>query len=73
MTMLELLPTLSELDRAEKLSVMHYLVTEMEKEEALLPAGIYPIWSPYASHEAAALLLQALSTEPLPLVQAEGR
>ena len=63
--MLELLPTLNELNRAEKLRVMHYLVTELEKEETLLPAGNYPVWSPYDSQEAAAFLLHALSNDQL--------
>ena len=31
----------------------------------LLPAGIYPIWSPYDSFEAAAALMAALTAEAL--------
>lgn len=63
MTMIELLPTLSELNRAEKLRVMHYLVTELEKDESILSPGDYPIWSPYDSYEAADALLKALATD----------
>ncbi len=45
--MTELLPTLDSLNRVEKLRVMHYLVTELEKEEGILPPGIYPVWTPF--------------------------
>ena len=59
MTMMELLPTLSELNRAEKLRVMHYLVAELEKDENILPPEEYPVWSPYNSYEAADALMKA--------------
>lgn len=61
MTMIELLPTLSELNRAEKLRVMHYLVTELERDENLLPPGDYPFWTPYDSYEAADALMKAFT------------
>lgn len=63
MTMMELLPTLSELNRAEKLRVMHYLVTELEKDENILPPGVYPVWSPYDSYEAADTLMKAFAAD----------
>jgi len=63
MTMMELLPTLSELNRAEKLRVMHYLVTELEKDESILPPGDYPIWPPHDSYEAADALLRAFAAD----------
>ena len=63
MTMMELLPTLNELNRAEKLQVMHYLVTELEKDESILLAGDYSIWSPYDSYEAASVLLEARAAD----------
>lgn len=63
MTMTELLPTLSELNRTDKIKVMHYLVVELEKEENILPPGVYPIWSPYDSYEAADALMKALQAE----------
>lgn len=59
MTMIELLPTLSELNRVEKLRVMHYLVTELEKDENILPPGEYPFWTPYDSYGAAEALMKA--------------
>lgn len=61
--MTELLPALEELNRAEKLRVMHYLVIELEKEENLLPPGDYPVWSPYDSYQAANDLMKALAAE----------
>ena len=61
----ELLPTLRELDRTDKLRAMQFLLLEIAKEEgALLNAsGSYPIWSPYNAFEAANSLLEALTTE----------
>jgi len=61
MTMIELLPTLNELNRADKLRVMHYLVTELEKDESILPPGEYQFWTPYDSYGAAAALMQAFT------------
>lgn len=63
MTMTGLLPTLSELNRRDKIKVMHYLVTELEKDENILPPGVYPVWSPFDSDEAADVLIKALQTE----------
>ena len=64
MSINELAPILSALDRADKLRVMQLLIQELAKEEgALLSSNSYPIWSPYASFEAANLLLEALNTE----------
>ena len=63
MTMTELLPTLDSLNRVEKLRVMHYLVTELEKEEGILPPGIYPVWTPFNSYEAASLLMNAFTAD----------
>ena len=31
--------------------------------DELLPAGVYPIWSPYDSYEAANILMQALAAD----------
>lgn len=57
-------PILSGLDRADKLRVMQLLIQELAREEgALLSGNSYPIWSPYASFEAADVLLEALNTE----------
>lgn len=62
MEVAELLPTLRELNRSDKLRVVQFLVSELAKEEnALLHVGeSYPIWSPYDSFEAASALLDAL-------------
>lgn len=64
MSINELAPILSSLDRADKLRVMQLLIQELAKEEgALLTGDSYPIWSPYHSFEAANVLLEALSKE----------
>ena len=51
MSVAELLPTLRQLDRAETLSVMNFLVQKMAQEENLLlslsEAAKYPLWSQY--------------------------
>jgi hypothetical protein len=62
MELAELLPTLRELNRSDKLRLMQFLVSELAKEEnILLNVGeSYPIWSPYNSFEAANTLLDAL-------------
>jgi hypothetical protein len=64
----ELLPSLKELSRADKLRAMQFLVFELAKEEdALLKPGVpYPVWSPYESFEAANVLLDALKSEEKP-------
>lgn len=65
MSVAELLPTLKELDRADKLRVMQFLKTELDcEEEALIvPGGEYPIWSPYDSFDAAEKMLAVLNAE----------
>ena len=60
----ELAPILTALDRADKLRAMQLLIQELAREErALLSSESYPIWSPYASFEAANVLIEALNTE----------
>ena len=56
---------LSQLDRADKLRVMQFLVIELAKEEGSLlkPDAQYPIWSPYNSYEAAGSLLKLLNDD----------
>ena len=64
MSINELAPVLRSLDRADKLRVMHILIEELANEEnALLETDSYPVWSPYASFEAADMLLDVLETE----------
>ena len=60
----ELAPILTGLDRADKLRVIQLLIQELAKEEgALLSDNSYPIWSPFASFEAADILIEALNEE----------
>lgn len=64
MTVSELLPALSHLNRADKLRVMQHLATELVAEEALLtPGAEYPVWSPHAAYAAADALLSALADD----------
>lgn len=65
MELTELLPTLRQLDRSDRLRVMQFLVFELAKEEdALLNIGeSYPVWSPYNSFEAARTLLTVLKED----------
>ncbi len=67
MSVAELLPTLTELDRVDKLRVMQFLENELSSvEEALIvPSGEYPIWSSYGSYGAAQKLLDALDAEAI--------
>jgi len=62
MISVELLNTLHKLNRADKLHIMQFLVSELAQEEAdLLKAGMaYPIWSPYDAFEAAQTMLEVL-------------
>ena len=62
MTVSELIPNLSDLNRVDKLRVGQFLVTELAREEALLEPGVtYPVWSPYDAFDAAALLMEVLT------------
>ena len=65
MTIAELLPTLRNLPRAEKLKVMQFLVAELanEKEPTLQPGATCSLWSPLNSQEAAHKLSQLLESE----------
>lgn len=62
MGLTELLPKLHKLNRAEKLQVMQFLVSELAREEDDLPKPdmTYPVWSPYDAFEAADTMLKAL-------------
>ncbi len=62
----ELVPTLRNLNRAEKLYVMQLLVSELAQEEevAFFKSGAeYPVWSPYEAYEAANVMMKALADE----------
>lgn len=62
MTITELLPTLRDLNRANKLRVMQFLVAELAKDEGALLAAeaTYPVWSPHTAFDAAETLLAAI-------------
>lgn len=56
---------LGQLNRADKLRIMQFLVIELAKEEGALlnPNAKYPIWSPYNSYEAANTLMNLLNND----------
>jgi hypothetical protein len=56
---------LSQLDRADKLRVMQFLVIELAKAEGSLldPNVKYPVWSPHNSYQAADALLNLLNND----------
>ena len=65
MSVLDLLPVLQQLPKADKLRLVQFLIAELVREEAIDPitlAGKYPIWSPYNAFQAAEILLNLLST-----------
>ena len=63
----QLLPTLRELKRAEKLYLIQFLVSSLAQEETeLLQAGVaYPMWSPYDAFGAADVMFKALDEAKL--------
>ena len=65
MSLVEMLPSLKELDRSDKFKAMQFLMLELAQEEqvTLLPPGEYPIWSPYDAYEAAEVLYKVLKEE----------
>ncbi len=40
-------------------------MTKLEKEENLLPPGVYPVWSPFGSYAAAHALMKALTIDQI--------
>jgi hypothetical protein len=58
----ELLPTLRDLNRADKLRAIQFLAAELAKEENLwLDANAeYPVWTPVDAFEAAKILSDIL-------------
>jgi len=64
MGVMELLPQLRELSRADKLYLMQFLVSELAQEETdlLKPDLNYSVWSPYDAFEAANTMLQVLKS-----------
>lgn len=66
MSLSELLPSVQDLPRRDKLQLMQWLATQLATEEEvplLSPDVEYPVWSPYDSHEAAATLAAFLEAE----------
>lgn len=61
-----LLPTLTGLDRHEKLFIIQFLVSELSQEEGkiLVAKNAYPVWSPLEADAAAAVLKNLLETTP---------
>lgn len=65
----DLLPTLRNLSRADKIRAIQLLAAELAREEAIpsLPAGAsIPIWTPFHAFDAAAKLLDELEKETVP-------
>ena len=65
----DLLNTLQNLDRADRLYILQVLISGLAQQEADLikPGQSYPIWSPYDAFEAGNTMLevlQAAKTEP---------
>ncbi|WP_353933241.1 hypothetical protein WJM97_22055 [Okeanomitos corallinicola TIOX110] len=65
MNAIELFPTLRNLNRADKLKVMQFLVSELSRDEepSLEHGATYSILSPLNSHAAAHQLAQLLKME----------
>lgn len=59
----DLIPTLRNLNRTDKLKIMQFLLLELAKEEGItLQAGAeYPVWSPLNATDAANTLLKMLN------------
>ncbi len=62
MSLAEVLPSLKNLNRSEKLRVVKILIDEISgEEESFFESGAeYEIWSPYDSYDAAEKLRQML-------------
>ncbi|XGV99332.1 MAG: hypothetical protein ACAF41_10405 [Leptolyngbya sp. BL-A-14] len=58
----ELISTLRELSRSDKLYIMQMLISELAQQETDLikPGQSYPVWSPYDATEAAETMLTVL-------------
>jgi hypothetical protein len=65
MTVTEVLPTLRQLNRADKIRVVQFLVNEIAREEEIFfeEGKSYPVWSPFESHKAAEQLVNLLEEE----------
>jgi hypothetical protein len=66
MSLLELLPNIQSLPRADKLRLIQFLAQELVESEdtpALVAGRSYPVWSPDQAFTAAETLLQMLQAE----------
>lgn len=64
MKLAQLLTTLRELKRIEKLYVIQFLVAELAQEETpFRHSSTYPVWSPHDAFDTADGLLKALAEE----------
>jgi len=66
MSLLEILPDIQSLARADKLRLIQFLAQELAEAEAppsLVAGQSYPIWSPDQAFAAAETLLQTLHEE----------
>jgi hypothetical protein len=62
MSLSELLPAVKALPRDEKVLLVHQLIDDLAREPSI-PAGEYPVWSPYDSHDAATTLMEMLAND----------
>lgn len=66
MSLIEMLPNLQKLERADKMRAIQYLIVELAKEDGvslLMPHVTYPVWTPLNSFKAADSLLKVLRDE----------
>lgn len=65
MPLIDVLPDVRSLSRFDKLRLIQFLASELERDESGLVEAdqSYPIWSPHDSYPAAAVLMQALETD----------
>ncbi len=65
MSLTELLPSLKDLNKIDKLRAVQFLVHDLAKEERALfgENEECPVWSPYGVFAAAGALLEALASE----------
>jgi hypothetical protein len=66
MSLVEILPDIQSLPRADKLRLIQFLAQDLAEAESPLPLapGVsYPIWSPTQAYSAAETLLEALREE----------
>lgn len=65
MSLIELLPNIHALPRADKLRLIQMLAQDLADAEAapvLEPGGAYDVWSPDGAFDAAEILLDTLRT-----------